>query len=55
MSDLEMELQELKLMALHKRVLFVGASEESVEDAMNSSSLETCKCVGWNGRSPQYE
>eukprot|EP01046_Picozoa_sp_COSAG06_P038135 COSAG06_NODE_4376_length_4316_cov_699.869101_1_plen_1195_part_10 len=34
MSDLEMELQGLKLMALQKRALSVGASEESVEDAM---------------------
>eukprot|EP01046_Picozoa_sp_COSAG06_P123395 COSAG06_NODE_71300_length_185_cov_180.162791_1_plen_41_part_01 len=32
MSDLEMELQDLKLMALQKRALAVGASEESVED-----------------------
>eukprot|EP01046_Picozoa_sp_COSAG06_P130399 COSAG06_NODE_79875_length_106_cov_23.857143_1_plen_30_part_01 len=30
MSDLEMELQELKLMALQKRALSVGASEEAV-------------------------
>eukprot|EP01046_Picozoa_sp_COSAG06_P021539 COSAG06_NODE_1624_length_8892_cov_3872.704424_2_plen_1157_part_00 len=37
MSDLEMELQELKLMALQKRALSAGASEESVEDAMESA------------------
>eukprot|EP01046_Picozoa_sp_COSAG06_P087838 COSAG06_NODE_34301_length_476_cov_14.068966_1_plen_158_part_11 len=37
MSDLELELQELKLMALQKRALSVSASEESVEDAMDSS------------------
>eukprot|EP01043_Picozoa_sp_COSAG02_P059552 COSAG02_NODE_7613_length_2933_cov_40.392378_1_plen_974_part_01 len=37
MSDLETELRELKLMALHKRALSVGAIEESVEDAMESA------------------
>ena len=37
MSDLAMELQELKLAALHKRALSAGAAESSVEDAMDSS------------------
>eukprot|EP01046_Picozoa_sp_COSAG06_P077399 COSAG06_NODE_25185_length_642_cov_24.941068_1_plen_213_part_11 len=37
MSDLEMELQDLKLMALQKRVLSAGVAELSVEDAMESA------------------
>eukprot|EP01046_Picozoa_sp_COSAG06_P021538 COSAG06_NODE_1624_length_8892_cov_3872.704424_1_plen_1008_part_10 len=37
MSDLEMELQELKLTALQKRALSAGAAESSMEDAMDSS------------------
>eukprot|EP01046_Picozoa_sp_COSAG06_P038358 COSAG06_NODE_4420_length_4284_cov_41.313978_1_plen_937_part_10 len=36
-SDLEMELQELKLTALHKRALSAGVAESSVEAAMDSS------------------
>ena len=36
-SDLQIELQELKLTALHKRALSAGVAAESVEAAMDSS------------------